>query len=491
MFTRHYLKFAIPVVIGCALLSSNAFAVTLEELAEQMKQLAAENAELRKKVEQLEAEVKAKPEPAAPAKVAKAEETEKAPADGEDKADNVVRTNHEHSYRMLDPTTDINQKQLLLLNARKSGDVGTNKVYLGGAVTPIATYFKSNSADDFGYLMRHPTSNNQRTKTVSEAVVHSAQLNLTGTMGDWVTAHFEALYHPEQSFGEGTNTDVQRNQIEMRKAYVLFGNLDRSPFYGSLGKMATPFGLTDTVNPFTASTVWHAFGGLAYGLQGGYSAKGLNIRAMAIQGGAQFRAHNVPVDNSNVPSKLNNFALDLNYTIGGHTKLGASYTKGTAYCQDFPVTHFNSCTEHNPAYDVYLQSNLGNWMFMAEYAETENEWSGTFNPTIPQFAASKVTSWDVGGRYNLDMFGKPSFLSAEFSRFIAGPDGAPWEKQDQFVLGIASFLTPSVKLFGEYVHTDGYAPLNFISGGNMGDGETHSNADAKSDGVIFGVNAAF
>ena len=253
MLNRRYLKHSIPLILSGFLLSTNASAVTLEELAAEMKRLSAENAELRKKVEKLEAASKTKAGPAAPAAVAKTEAKAQEPAAQPGKDEKVVRVNHEHSFQMLDPTTNINQKQLLLLNAKKNGDIGKNKVYLGGAVTPIATYFKSNSDDDFGYLMRHPTSNNQRTKTVSEAVVHSAQLSLTATMGDWVTAFFEALYHPEQSFGAGTNTDVQRNQIEMRKAYVLFGNLDKSPFYASLGKMATPFGLTDTVNPFTNS----------------------------------------------------------------------------------------------------------------------------------------------------------------------------------------------------------------------------------------------
>ncbi|MDE0030247.1 MAG: hypothetical protein OXU42_12700 [Deltaproteobacteria bacterium] len=79
-------------------------------------------------------------------------------------------------------------------------------------------------------------------------------------LGDWISGHAVTLFDPEQSFGKGTNTDLERNQVQVRRAYVLFGNLDRTPFFASIGKMAVPFGLTDTVNPFTASTVWHAFG---------------------------------------------------------------------------------------------------------------------------------------------------------------------------------------------------------------------------------------
>lgn len=114
--------------------------------------------------------------------------------------------------------------------------------------------------------MRHPTAGNQRTKDVSEAALHSAQLALTANLGDWITGYVELLYDPHQSFGQGTLTALTRNQVQVRRGYVILGNLNESPFYASLGKMAIPFGLTDTVNPFTASTVWHAFGGLAYGL---------------------------------------------------------------------------------------------------------------------------------------------------------------------------------------------------------------------------------
>jgi len=497
MSKKRNIRLLIPAVLIGMLASPNVLAVTLEELAEQMKQLAAENAELRQKVEKLEAAAQSEAKEESPKKVAvKTEptkvETAKSSAGADSQSDKVVRINHKFSYDMLDPTTNINRKQLLLLQNKKSGEIATNSVYLGGAVTPIVDYNKSNTDSKFGYLMRHPTANNQRTKTVSEALVHSAQLSLTGNMGNWVTAYFEALYDPEQSFGAGTNTSLDRNQIQMRKAYVLFGNLNESPLYASIGKMATPFGLTDTPNPFSASTVWHAFGGLAYGLTGGYSKDGLNLTAMAVQGGAQFRSNNTSVDGTNVPSKLNNFVLDANYTIGGTTMLGASYQGGSAYCQDFPITHFSACAEDNPAYDVYAQSHFGNWMLLAEYAKTVDEWPGTFNPSNPQYAASKVTSWGIGGKYRASAFNKPLDLSADFSRFVAGPSGAPWEKQDQIVLGVASFLSPSVKLFGEYVHTDGYAPLNFISGGNLDDpGATHSDSNAKSDIILFGANVAF
>lgn len=415
--------------------------------------------------------------------------------------DSVVRLNHPFSYGVLDPTTSITRKQEFILRQKESGAIAGDAVYLGGAITAIADYQRSNTDSKFGYLMRHPTSTNQRTKNVSEALIHSAQLDLLANLGDWSTGYAELLYDPEQSFGAGTNTALSRNQIQLRQGYVLFGNLKKSPLYASIGKMSTPFGLMDTVNPFTASSVWHAFGGLAYGAKVGYSQEGLNVRAMAIQGGPQFRGANVPVEsNSTATSKLNNYALDLSYTIdtssSSRLMLGASYTKGSAYCQEFPITHFAACMKANGAYDFYAQWKSDDWTVQAEYAKTEHVWNGSYNPALPQYPASKVSSWDIGAQYRSRLSGIPFYWSADFSRFVAGPSNSPWGKQDQWVLGMAAYPMVSTKVFLELIRTTGYVPLNFMSGGNtgmpgVGPEGTWCDQDAKSDIVMAGANVAF
>ncbi len=475
---------SLSLLLISLILSPVCSGLTLEELAVRVETLEAENRELKAKITRLEAGQSA------------LSETVDDVIDSPREDTGFVRFDNRYSYEMLDPTTRINRKQQLILEKKQSGELPENSVTLGGAVTAIADVQHSNTDSKFGYLMRHPTAANQRTKDVSEAVLHSVQIAVTGNMGSWVTAYGEILYDPEQSFGSGTITSLTRNQLQLRRGYVLIGNLDEAPLFLSLGKMATPFGLTDTVNPFTASTVWHAFGGLAYGVQAGYVKDGLTITLMGVQGGAQFRSHNTSVDDSNVPSKLNNYVVDANYTIpfgddDDSIMVGASYTKGSAYCHDFPVLHFDSCRDHNPAYDLYAQLHLSDFLLHAEYAETTDEWPGTFNPTIPQFPAHEVVSWNLGGKYSAVLFDKDVDLSIDFSRFIAGPSGAPWENQDQLVLGIAGYITPSVKLFGEYIHTEGFVPLNFISGGNLGDGVTHSDSRAESDIFLMGFNAAF
>ena len=479
------------VVLATALwlTAGTGHADSLESLIERLDRLEQENRQLRKEIDALKAaRQEIAPKAAAPT--------------SESTAAQFVHVDSDYGYEILDPTTSINRKQRLILERRKDGTLAPDRLHVQGAITAIASYQSSNRDDKFGYLMRHPTAANQVGDTVSEATIHSAQLGFTGTLGDWLTGHAVMLFDPEQSFGRGTNTELERNQLQMRRAYALLGNLGRSPFYASLGKMAVPFGLTDTVNPFTASTVWHAFGALANGVTLGYVSEGLNLSVMGIQGGAQYRAANTPVEGTAVPSRLNNFAVDAHYGFelgsDGTLLLGGSWLRGTAYCQDFPVVHFEPCRNNNPAFDLYGKLAWGDFTFKGEFARTTDEWPGTFNPAIAQFAASKVTSFDVGARYRYDSGAGPVDLSAEFSRFVAGPDGAPWERQDQIVLGAAWFARPSAKLFAEYIRVMGFAPLNFISGGSVRDdmGEvipdaTISDSSTRSDVIMVGVNVAF
>lgn len=420
------------------------------------------------------------------------------PAFAEKLDHHFVEMDSSYSYEMMDPTTNISRKQKLLFN-NKDKHLQEGVLNVGASVTAIANYQTSNKDSKFGYLMRHPTASNQIGKQVSEIALHSMQIQASGSLTPWMALYSELLYSPQQSFGPGTTTSIGRNQVQVRKAYILFGDKNESPFYAAFGKQDIPFGLMDTVNPFTASTVWHAFGPLAYSGIVGVDIEGFNLSVTAIQGGAQFRAANVPVKGTNVPSRINNFAADANYTYELSddviVMLGASYIKGSSYNQEFPVTHFNPGKKHNPAWDAYASIKLNNFMLQGEFAKTLKKWPGTHNPSLPLniFAASKVSSFSVGGKYVFQnvIQEKDLGFSLEYSEFKAGPKGSPWRLQSQLVAGISSMVRPNVKIFGEAIRVQGYAPLNNISGDLNGiAGTTHSDKSARTHVFLIGVQAS-
>ena len=426
---------------------------------------------------------------------------------GDDTIDGVESTalvgiDPEYGYAMLDHAERTNSKPLYQLQAIAAERL-SNPVTLSGGVTALANLQLSNVDNNFGYLTRHPTGANQSGKRVSEIVLHSAQLAVTAQLTDGITGYAEFLYDPQQSFGAGTITSLTRNQIQLRRGWIMVGDLQKAPVYALIGKMDVPFGLNDTVSPFTNSTNWHAFAGLAYGGTVGLYSDGFHLRAMAVQGGAQFRAANAPVNGTGIPSKVNNFAVDGNYTAKladfASATLGASYIHGSAYCQGYPVVHFNPCQDNNPAWSAYGTARIGDFELLGEYAETTKVWPGTRvpDPTNPLsvFEAVPATAFTFGGRYG---FGeewadarREFALSAEFSRFTAGDEGAPWETQSQFVAGLSWFPVGNVNLFGEYVLAEGFVPLNFLSGGNLPGGATISRQDVNTNVFLLGIQGSF
>jgi len=414
-----------------------------------------------------------------------------------------LEANSPFSYRMMEPTQNL-RKLSILMEERQKGTIKERGLVIGTSLIALGDYQYSNIDSKFGYLMRHPTSKNQIGHVVTEAVIHSFQLSFTGTVNNWITSYAEILYDPEQSFGTGLITDLERNQLQLRKGFVAFGNLTKLPVYGAIGKLDSPFGQTGSVSPFTNSTLWHAFGGLCYGAQISFEKWNINASFMAAQGGAQFRGMNTTVgDSTNIPSLVNNFIADLNYTLYFtekiSLKLGGSYLHGSTYNQAFPVQHFDPASFNNPAVTAYGTFNVNDRIIIkGGYAKTLKVWPGTHNPTPPldQFEAFRVSSFDLGAAYTLNA-NKPVIykLSAEFSDFVAGPNGAPWERQNQLILGFSALIDQSSKLFLELFRTDGYVPLNWISGSDpfqpFPPGVTHSEHDAFSNGIVIGCQITF
>jgi hypothetical protein len=420
-----------------------------------------------------------------------------------DKSDFKLEINSPFSYRMLEPTQNI-RKVSILMEEKESGNLDDSKLIIGTSLIAIADYQNSNIDSKFAYLMRHPTSNNQIGKVVTEAVIHSFQVSLTGNVTSWLSSHAEILYNPEQSFGTGLITDLERNQLQLRKGFVVVGDLRKFPVYGAIGKMDSPFGQMGSVSPFTNSTMWHAFGGLCYGAQVSFKKWNIHATFMAAQGGAQFRAMSTIVgDTTNVPSLVNNLVADINYTIPFTDDIsfnfGGSYLLGSTYNHAFPVKHFEPGVDNNPAVTTYGMFNYKDRIIVkASYAKTLKVWEGTHNPTPPLniYEAFRVSSFDAGASYLFNPSKNVEYTASfEFSDFVAGPHGAPWERQNQYILGFSALIKQSSKLFVEGFFTEGYAPLNWISGSNDYDpfppGVTHANADAQSLGVVLGCQITF
>jgi hypothetical protein len=156
----------------------------VRELAERLERLEADNARLRSEMGSMQEQRDAIPPPPPPPPPVAANGPHWSDGDGRradnDEPRNAVGIALGYSFDMLDHAEGVNKRMIRQLEARQNDELDSI-VTLGGSVVAIANAHFSNRADKFGYLMRHPTPNNQRTKHTQEITLASAQLAFTVT----------------------------------------------------------------------------------------------------------------------------------------------------------------------------------------------------------------------------------------------------------------------------------------------------------------------
>ena len=115
----------LALAVLTALTTVDARADSVERLIERMDRLEEENRELRKELDALKAQA--------------AGQAQTAPPQLETDPTEFVRFNARYAYEILDPTTDINRKQRLILERRKDGTLAPDRLHVQGAVTAAPT----------------------------------------------------------------------------------------------------------------------------------------------------------------------------------------------------------------------------------------------------------------------------------------------------------------------------------------------------------------
>jgi len=164
----------------------------LEALEARFLELESENRELREELDELQASAEQ------PAPVEAGQPLAAGPVDVVTEADdpremqvagseNFVGTNGSYAYGMLDHAENVNSKPLVQLEALRDGEL-TDRVTLSGQVTAIANYQWSDTDDKFGYLMRHPTANNQLGPSGSNNI-HNIFIKFKAALLHAITTH--------------------------------------------------------------------------------------------------------------------------------------------------------------------------------------------------------------------------------------------------------------------------------------------------------------
>lgn len=404
----------------------------------------------------------------------------------------LVLTNIDYSWDQLNFQETVTGKTGALLKHRADGNLYDDKIYVNGLFKGSVMFEKSNTPGKFPILSRFPNQHGDDTFGVQQ-VIQAAAIGFTSTFGSWTTMYLQAEYS-EVEFAQ------DQDEFQLRKAYVVLGDLRKFPVYLAFGRKTIDFGNFESYNPFTHSISQHFFWAQSDApvAELGFDYNGWNATFTAMDGSRHLR-----VAMSEEGSF--NFATKLQKTVGlggGALTVGASYLHDTIYRNNFTAHTFQAFDRQGPpnapvfpqvfleyrngAADAWLEYNHPRFDLQFEYTQLIKDWPGTIledengNPILD---GTKLGTFTAQGRYKTELFGFPSRFTALFSQSDLGPSDTEFDFARQHVLSLETELNDYMNVGVEYVFNHGFQPFIGI--------QDVSEQDVKSHTTILGVRARF
>jgi len=404
----------------------------------------------------------------------------------------TVRTSALHTNYMLDWQENTTGKALSLLTHRQRGVLAPDSLYIGAGFKGGLMWQKTSEPGQFPLLSRFPFFSDRTDDQAGVFAINNAALSFTSTFGDWTTLYFQPEYS-ETEYGR------DQDEFQLRKAYVVFGNLDKTPFYAAFGRKTIDFGNFDTYTAFTHSEGQHYFHAVSDQpvLEVGYYKNGLKLTASALSAGRQLRVALAGEDNN-----LGNYAFNAEkeFRVGGNKyfTLGGGYLHDTIYRDNFTAHTFqgrqngrapaNFIEYRNSAVSAFAEYNSKFFDAMVEYTTTLKPWGaiipqdadGNVNPAYlidPLGSPNDIDNIDFDEKLSVLVAqarikpmikGRPLAIAATGSWGNIGDDfqgvglgGQPttWKKNQQHAVSLEYPVSPYFDIGAEYVYNKGFIPF--------------------------------
>lgn len=421
----------------------------------------------------------------------------------------TVRTSAAHSDRMLDWQENTTGKTVTLLQHRRNGVLAPNSLYIGGAVKGGFMYQQTENPGQFPILSRFPDFTNRTDDRSGVFAINNAALSITSTFGDWTTVYLQPEYSETEFAGQ--------QEFQLRKAYVTFGNLDKTPFYAAFGRKTIDFGNFDGYNPFTQTEAQHYFWAVSDQpvLELGFYKHGLKASVSAFSGGRQLRTAFADEEN-NIQNYAASIEKEFLFNNGGAFTVGASYLHDTIYRDNFTAHTFqarqngtppaNFISYPNAAVSAFAEYNHPYVDLMVEYTTTMEPWAAAIpqapdGTVAPQYLNAdgslnfdeKLSVLVAQARIKPTILGKVTPISLvtsfgnisddEYVGMNAFGGEVTFDENQQHVIGIERHINDYIDFGAEYVYNKGFIP--FVAP------QVVSNADTEAHAVNVGFKARF
>jgi len=415
-----------------------------------------------------------------------------------------VRTSAAHTDRMLDWQENTTGKAVTLLQHRRNGILAPNSLYLGAGIKGGFMYQKTDAPGQFPILSRFPFFSNRTDDESGVFAINNAALAITGTFGDWTTIYLQPEYSE-------TEYRSDQDELQLRKAFVTFGNLDKTPFYAAFGRKTIDFGNFDGYNPFVHTEAQHYFWAASDQpvLELGYYNNGLKITGSAFSGGRQLRTAFADEDN-NIANYAASIEKEFLFNNGGALTFGTSYLHDSIYRDNFTAHTFgerqtltppaNFIEYRNSVGSAFVEYNSPVFDAMLEYTSTFEPWAAAIPQDIDGNIVAGFEDFDeklavtvAQVRYKPRAFGgRTAFSAVGTWGNISDEDyvgtnarGGPttFGKNEQHVLGVEHRFNEFIDFGAEYVYNKGFIP--FVAPQQV------SNQDTEAHAINIGFKARF
>ncbi len=430
----------------------------------------------------------------------------------------TIQTNPYHAADMLDWQENTTGKSVTLLVNRATGVLPKNSLTISGGLKGAYMWQKTDTAGQFPILSRFPFFSQGTDREAGVFAINNAALAFTGTFGDWTTVYMQPEYSE-------TNFAGDQDELQLRKAFVVLGNLEKMPFYAAFGRKTIDFGNFDGYNPFTHTEAQHYFWAQSDQpvLELGYYKDGFKLSASAFSGGRQLRVAYAAENNN-----IQNFAVNAEkeFLLGGSKAftIGGGYLHDTIYRNNWTAHTFRQIEEGTPpanfieyrnsAVTAFAEYNSDFFDAMVEYSTTLEPWAAAIPQDADGFVDPAYLIDPAGSPNDLDNInfdqrmdvitaqarvkpmlpnGKRLAVSAVGSWGNIGDDfqgvssvtfqPTSWKKNQQHVLGLEYPVSPYLDLGVEYVYNKGFIP--FVNPQNVSNDQTEAHA------VNIGLKARF
>lgn len=337
---------------------------------------------------------------------------------------NLVGVNSNLSWKMMSNYSGVG-KEMNLLKARQ---MGLSTLTVGGEVEADAIYGHVNQNGTGTYNFTNPVINgaNPSGSTTTRLAMTNVNLSTVATMGRYITGFVQVgkpnlgNQYAGSANGGVRNTFTQSsNSVAVEDAYLVFGNLSKSPVYGFAGYKDIDFGSFATVDMYNQPLTRTLFQAQGNTVGAGFNGYGFNGVVSIINGGQhnQVTAVNGAIQQENLSTfnnnNIGNFAVNASY---GMTNGAINWNVGAGYLNGSQFTAYNNKTDG--AWDLNAKVSAMGFDVLAEYVSTASK-------TNLGAAANqkRAQAWDLGADYNFPVMGYKSVISADYSQAYLAQGG--------------------------------------------------------------------